>query len=120
MKIKLDENLPVRLVAPLTALNHDVHTPREEGLAGARDRGIWDAAQREPRFLITQDLDFSDIRRFVPGTHGGILLVRLRNPSRQALIERIASLYRFEDVESWSGAFVVATDRKVRVRRPVH
>ena len=119
MKIKLDENLPTRLVSRLTVLNHDVHTPREEGLAGARDTAVWEAAQREQRFLITQDLDFSDIRRFVPGTHEGILLVRLQNPSRAALIQRIEALFQSENVAEWSGCFVVATERKVRVRRPL-
>jgi predicted nuclease of predicted toxin-antitoxin system len=42
------------------------------------DCEVWEAAQRDERFLITQDLDFSDVRRFVPGSHRGILLVRLR------------------------------------------
>lgn len=86
MKIKLDENLPRGLVARLASLGHDVHTPHEEGLAGASDPVIWEAVQREGGFLITQDLDFSDARRFASGTHRGILLVRLREPSRRALI----------------------------------
>jgi hypothetical protein len=34
-------------------------------------------AQRAGRFLVTQDLDFSDVRRFEPGSHHGLLLVRL-------------------------------------------
>jgi len=38
---------------------------------------MWSAARRDERFLITQDLDFSDIRQFKPGTHPGLLLVRL-------------------------------------------
>jgi predicted nuclease of predicted toxin-antitoxin system len=82
MKIKLDENLPVRLANLLTSLEHDVHTTHEEGLDGRDDLEIWEAAQKESRFLITQDLDFSDTRRFAPGSHHGILLLRLHSPSR--------------------------------------
>ena len=67
MKIKLDENLPVRLTVVLASLHHDVHTVAEEHLSGGSDRDVWEAAQRDDRFLITQDLDFSDLRRFVPG-----------------------------------------------------
>ena len=119
MKIKLDENLPLQLVPRLTVLQHNVHTPEEEGLAGAMDAEVWRGAQREGRFLITQDLDFSDIRRFTPGTHAGVLILRLQNPSRNALIQRIESLFSNENVETWSGCFVVATERKIRVRRPV-
>lgn len=118
MKIKLDENLPRRLVSALGTLGHNVQTPREEGLSGASDQVVWEAAQREGRFLITQDLDFSDARRFAPGTHCGILLVRLREPSRQALIERVERLFGDEDAGQWERSYVVATDRKVRVRRP--
>lgn len=119
MKIKLDENLPVSLKFVLNALGHDVHTTHEEGLAGQADPKIWETAQHEQRFLITQDLDFSDARRFVPGTHNGILLVRLHSPSRLALSRRIEEIFRTENVEEWTGCFVVATERKVRVRKPL-
>ncbi len=120
MKIKLDENLPFRLANPLQELGHEVHTTYEEGLAGHGDQEIWDVAQRETRFLITQDLDFSDLRQFAPGTHSGILLVRLRSPDRRSLIERIENLFRTEMTHDWNGCFVVATDRKVRVLKPLN
>ena len=118
MKIKLDENLPSRLAALLGSLGHDVQTVQEEGIVGKVDSVIWEAAQREARFLITQDLDFSDARCFAPGSHCGILLIRLRAPSRRELSKRVEDLFREEDVSQWSRCFVVATDRKIRVRRP--
>jgi predicted nuclease of predicted toxin-antitoxin system len=118
MKIKLDENLPVRLAVILSSLHHDVHTVVQENLSGTNDRDVWDAAQREARFLITQDLDFSDLRRFAPGTHKGILLIRLRSPDRQSLVRRIQEVFRREEVSGWAGCFVVATERKIRIVRP--
>jgi predicted nuclease of predicted toxin-antitoxin system len=57
------------------------------------DEEIWAAAQKESRFLITQDLDFSDERKFSPGSHCGLLLLRL-------------------------GCFVVVTAREIRVAKP--
>lgn len=117
MRIKLDENLPATLAEPLAALGHDVDTVPQEQLSGRRDLDIWDAAQRAGRFLVTQDLDFSDVRDYEPGTHHGILLVRLSNPSRRALIERIRAVFRDETVESWQWCLVVVTNRKIRVRR---
>ena len=80
MKIKLDENLPERLVAALQALGHDVDTVRAERLAGQDDADVWHATQAAGRFFITQDLDFSDVRLYTPGTHAGLLLVRLAQP----------------------------------------
>jgi predicted nuclease of predicted toxin-antitoxin system len=118
MKIKLDENLPFRLAARLNKLGHDTHTTYEERLMGHPDREIWDAAQKESRFLITQDLDFSDLRRFAPGSHCGILLVRLRSPNRSNLTARICELFQQEDSSEWAGCFVVATERKTRVLKP--
>jgi len=118
MRIKLDENLPVSLVPTLAAMGHDAHSVEAEGLAGEADSEIWRTAQRESRFLITQDLDFSDLRQFAPGTHCGILLIRVRNPSRALLINRTMSLFRDEAVNQWERCFVVATERKVRVINP--
>ena len=103
MKIKLDENLPVRLAEELTALGHDVDTVPAEGLTGQSDPDIWQAAQRSNRFLVTQDLDFSDLRRFEPGTHAGLLLLRLREPSRSQLLHHLQTLFEMEDVSSWGG-----------------
>ncbi len=75
--IKLDENLPSRLVSSLTQLGHDVVTVPAEGLVGNDDEIVWRAAQADRRFLVTQDLDFSDVRRYAPGTHHGLLLFRV-------------------------------------------
>ena len=118
MKLKLDENLPHGLCSTLASLGHDVHTVHEENLTGHVDAEIWDSAQREGRFLLTQDLDFSDTRKFIPGLHHGLLLVRLNSPSRSDLLFRIGQLFRNENVEDWKGCFVVATDRKIRIQRP--
>ncbi|MGO9200479.1 MAG: DUF5615 family PIN-like protein [Limisphaerales bacterium] len=118
MKIKLDENLPEALVRELAVLGHEVDTVRLEGIAGKPDPDVWQAAQNAGRFLITQDLDFSDIRKFAPGTHHGLLLVRLRVPGRLALAARITEAFRGEDVGSWCRGFVVLTDRKLRLQRP--
>jgi hypothetical protein len=117
VKIKLDENLPERLADELAVLGHDVDTVRGEHLTGRPDDEVWGAAQSIHRFLITQDLDFSDLRRYSPGTHDGLLLVRLAHPGRDALVARIATLFATEAVDQWRGCLVVATDHKVRVKR---
>jgi predicted nuclease of predicted toxin-antitoxin system len=117
LKIKLDENLPADLAEPLARLGFDVDTAPQEKLKGKDDPAIWDASQRAGRFLVTQDLYFSDIRNHAPGTHHGILLVRMVDPSRESLFERILEVFEREDVSTWVGCNVVATNYKVRVRR---
>ncbi|MBM3271628.1 MAG: DUF5615 family PIN-like protein [Candidatus Sericytochromatia bacterium] len=83
MRIKIDENLPEALARGLRSLGHDVDTVPEEGMVGRDDPSVWGAAQDERRFFITQDPDFSDVRKFMPGSHHGLLLVRLAQPHRR-------------------------------------
>lgn len=116
MKIKLDENLPHRLVAALSAHGHDVDTVLDEQLRGYPDAVVWQAACRDDRFFITQDLDFSDTRRFKPGTHPGLLLVRLSEPGADALTQSVTAVAA--ELTDWRGCFVVLTGNKIRVRRP--
>ncbi len=118
MKIKLDENLPQSLASSLIDLGHDVHTVYDEDLVGCLDADLWRAAQSEGRFLVTQDLDFSDSRLYEPGTHSGILLVRLGSPGREALRKHVLARFASEDVESWVSCIVVSTATKLRIRRP--
>jgi predicted nuclease of predicted toxin-antitoxin system len=116
MKIKLDENLPESLLDSLAAWGHDVDNVRSEGIAGHPDSALWQAAQLQEQLFITQDLDFSDIRKFAPGTHFGLVLLRLNGPGRLALAKRIMSIAA--ELDSWERCFVVLTDQKVRVLRP--
>ena len=118
MKLKLDENVSVRTVPLLEVLGHDVDTVLDEGLGGRNDADVWLAAQREARFLVTQDLDFSDIRKFAPGSHSGIMLIRVPDNEQSQLPKLIATWFSDADCESWAGCFVVATPNKIRITRP--
>jgi predicted nuclease of predicted toxin-antitoxin system len=116
VKIKLDENIPVSLAEVLTLLGHDAHTVIGQGLTGRTDREIWTHCQLEDRLLITQDLDFSDLRKFQPGSHAGIVLVRFQNPGRVALFDVLSSIFRNHDLEAWKSCFVVLSETKIRIR----
>lgn len=73
---------------------------------------------QEGRLFVTLDLDFSDVREFPPGTHPGILLLRPRNKSRDAVanvLERIVAERALEDLK---GCLVVADELHTRIRRP--
>jgi len=118
VKIKLDENLPAELSVVLQSKGHDVHTVADEGLTAASDPDVFAAVVREGRMFMTQDLDFSDVRKFRPGTHPGIALIRLREPSRRVLIQRLREVFEIEPVENWTQCFVVISNTKLRVQTP--
>jgi len=75
--VKLDENLGRSHVEFLRQCGYEADRVHDQGLSGASDERVWDRVVAEGRFLITLDLDFSDLRRFPPGSHPGILLIRL-------------------------------------------
>jgi len=119
MKIKLDENIPNLLVDDLRELGHDALSVFQQGMKGVSDFELWNNLQREQRFLITQDLDFSDVNKYLPGTHAGLLLVRLREPGRIKIRQKVRDLFASEvSLKNWYGAFVVLTDHKLRVKLP--
>ena len=118
MRLKLDENIATSAGARLAALGFDVDTVLDEGLGGRPDADVWAAAQSERRFLVTQDLDFSDTRTFAPGTHEGLLLVRLPDAEQWRIADYLVAWFSAPDVKTWARCFVVATPNKVRVLRP--
>ena len=118
MKVKLDENIPSRLKNVLEKRGHDVHTVADEGMVGFEDNDVWKQVCSEERFLITQDLDFSDVRIFEPGTHSGILLIRLKEPGANAIVEKVSLILNTESLEDWARCFVVLTENKLRIRSP--
>lgn len=94
MKLKLDENLPGSAATRLSALGFDVDTVLDERLGGQSDDSDWAAAQRERRFLITQDSE------------------------QWRVADHLVAWFSDPDARSWTGCLVVATPHKVRVTRP--
>jgi predicted nuclease of predicted toxin-antitoxin system len=117
VKLKLDENIPASLRGELAAMGHDVHTVVDEALVGSSDERIWTRCQEEERLLVTQDLDFSDSRKFKPGRHAGLLLLRLQNPGRAALVGLPKSIFERYAVENWKKCFVVVSETKIWIQR---
>jgi hypothetical protein len=78
VKLKLDENLSRQLEGPISQQGHDVSTALEEGLLGKVDVEVGAAAKSEDRMNFTLDLDFADLRKFLPGSHPGVILFRPR------------------------------------------
>jgi predicted nuclease of predicted toxin-antitoxin system len=116
IKIKIDECLPHECADLMIQKGCNVETVRQEGLQGSADTEIWNAAQSEERFLLTTDLDFSDMRRYEPGKHAGVLLLRLGKEGKGRMLSYLEWLLASHDISEWKGFLVVATDHKIRIR----
>jgi predicted nuclease of predicted toxin-antitoxin system len=76
VKLKLDVNLPVELVRDLRVLGHDADSVTVEGLGGAADPAVMDAAFAADRILFTLDKGIANLQRYPTHRHAGIVLER--------------------------------------------
>jgi len=118
MLLKLDENLGRTHVELLRNAGYEADRVHEQGLSGWTDSAIWKRVCDEGRFFITLDLDFADIRRYEPGSHPGILLLRARSRSSAAVVQVLERVLKERRFESLSGCLAVADENLTRVRRP--
>ncbi|MEH2087337.1 DUF5615 family PIN-like protein [Nostoc sp.] len=80
MKLKLDENIDLRVVTLLQLAGHDVATVPGQGLSSAPDPEVIDVCHREGRCLVTCDRGFGNRLKYNPSNYSGIVIIRL--PSR--------------------------------------
>ncbi len=118
MKFKLDENLPASSAHALTKAGRDVDTVAAEGLPGAADPAVVGAAATEERVLITLDRGMGDIRAYPPGSHAGIVVLRLTDQSAPAVDDAIMELANWAGLEALAGAVAVLQRGMLRIRRP--
>ena len=116
--VKLDENLSLAHVDLLRHAGYDADRVDQQGLSGATDEQVWGRVCAEDRFFITLDLDFSDVRRYPPGTHPGILLIRARNRSASAVRDILAREAAERSLDDLKGCLAIANPSFTRIRRP--
>ena len=116
MRFKLDENLPLRLKSLFAESGHDAATVLDEGLGGATDAAVLRACIAEERALVTQDLDFADIRAYPPAEYPGIVVFRLASQTRSALLDVGAHLIETLAGSSPKGQLWIVEGSRVRIR----
>jgi predicted nuclease of predicted toxin-antitoxin system len=92
VRFKLDENPPASATTILQAAGHDVDTVIAEGLTGAPDPDVVVAATAADRILISLDRGLGDIRTYPPGSHAGIVVLRLTDQSPATVSKAITDL----------------------------
>jgi predicted nuclease of predicted toxin-antitoxin system len=118
VRLKLDENLDVRLAPLLAEAGHDVDTARNEGLSGRPDDAIYQACLRSARALITLDLDFSNPLRFPPGETEGIVVLRPGRPILPSLRAVLLSVLPELHAGALRGLLWIVEPGRIRVHHP--
>lgn len=107
MRIFVDENIPMMTVQALRDNGHDVLDIRGTPDEGMEDVFLWNLVKSEERLLITTDKGFAQYRN---EPHYGILIIRLRQPNRQKIHQRIMYAINHYKTEDWHGLMVVMRD----------
>lgn len=117
MQIKVDEDLPRRVVALLREKGYKADSVVEQAMAGWKDVELWRKIQTESRFLVTADKGFADIRIYPPGTHAGVMLLRPDQDGIRPTVDLIERVLQIYDLNTLAGTTTVVTPRGVRVRK---
>ncbi len=79
-----DDSIDPVLIRALRRAGHDVRTPAEAGLSGAKDQVHFRQAIREDRLLLSRNYDdfekLHDLIHEAKGRHTGVLIVRHDDP----------------------------------------
>jgi len=113
---KLDENLPRVVLAILRESGFDVMSVVEEKLGGADDDQILEICGQEGRVLITQDLDFSDVNLLQRSKLPGIIILRLKNQSRESVMTVVCRLVPFLINHPPTGKILIVNENRIRIR----
>jgi len=116
MRFKVDENLPVEITQLLQHGGHDATTVYEQHLQGINDPELIKRCDGENRILITGDTDFSDIRRYPPQAHEGIMVLRLSSQSKTHVISVFGSIIRIIDSEPIKNRLWIVEESVIRIR----
>lgn len=116
MKFKIDENLPVEVAVLLQEASHDAVTVVAEQLSGASDQELWAHCLGEERALVTLDLDFSDIRAYLPAAKYGVIVLRSPDQSKGQVLSLVEQIVPLLTTEPLPGRLWLVEKGRVRVR----
>ncbi len=88
-------------------------------MAGAQDDEVFTYAQSSSAMLLSPDLEFGDLRRFPPGSHQGILIVRMPRVAAPAMVQEVMRLLLQTGEASLAGAVAILEPGHIRIRRKV-
>ena len=118
MHIKVDEDLPRAVAQRFRQAGYTCSTVPEQRLGGWKDPALWEVVQAHQQYLVTGDKGFGDIRRYPPGTHWGILVLRPAEEGIRPFVELVELvLGSVPDLSTLEGLLAVASPHGLRIRR---
>ena len=110
----VDESAGSAIAALLRNLGHDVLAVTET-MPQADDAVILARASQESRIVVTNDKDFGELVFRSGQSHGGVILLRLRDESSANRV-RVVQAVLEQCKDTLPNQFVVATESQIRIR----
>jgi hypothetical protein len=118
VKFKPGGNLPGSAAGILAGAGHDAGTVRGEGLTGAAGPDVVSAATGAGRILVWLDVGLGDIRAYPPGSHAGIVVLRVPDQSAATVTKTVSDLASLTELASLAGPVAVLQRGLLRIRHP--
>ncbi|MEE8304045.1 MAG: DUF5615 family PIN-like protein [Candidatus Tectomicrobia bacterium] len=116
MRFKVDENLPREIVQLLQQAGHDATSVLGQHLGGSADTAVAAIYQHENRTLVTLDLDFADIRTYLPGQYTGLIVLRLRRQDTPHVLAVCSRCIPLLSSEPLTGYLWIIEEDRIRIR----
>jgi predicted nuclease of predicted toxin-antitoxin system len=116
MRFLADMGISQVVVAWLQAQGHEATHLRDEGLHRLENGEIVTKAFREPRVILTWDLDFTEILALSGRHQVSAVIFRLVNTRSAHVIERLARVLQESAQDLEDGAIISVEEARHRVR----
>lgn len=117
-----DENISPESADYLESLGYSCHSLRRDGPWRLSDREIVALAKREKRVILTHDVDFGEIYYFAEKQQLGILVLRLRYQTVEAVNKVLGRFLQSDALtpRQIQESLVVLSEATFRVHRGPH
>ncbi|MBA7556612.1 hypothetical protein ES705_49327 [subsurface metagenome] len=115
MKFFLDENFPKKAISLLEELGYEVFDIRGTSQEGLSDVELFSVVKKKESILLTTDKDFYHTIHLTGKPHHGIIVIALKQPNSQEIINKLKWVFSNLDKFSFSNECLLLTDRKCTI-----
>ncbi|OGW07070.1 MAG: hypothetical protein A2Z59_00575 [Nitrospinae bacterium RIFCSPLOWO2_02_39_17] len=117
MKILANHCVFGKTVCLLQKAWHEVIRLKDIASASSVDDAVGSLAVSHNAILLSNDKDFTDIIKYPPKEHSGIIVLRITPQSEGIVHNTLLSLLASKSLEEIHGSLVVIRGNKIRFRR---
>ena len=113
----VDENISPLTISFIKSLGYEIITIKEAGLSSLSDEHIINYAKTNKLALITFDKHFSNILQYPPGSHYGIIRIRIHPPLINVIHNSLKNYFSSFSIGNLKGSLIIIEEKGYRVRK---